>query len=311
MSGTVEKALDLFSLSDANHRLIAARENQVFRIDFGDDTFALRLHRPGYRSDQQLWSELQWMDAAAKGGLRVPAPIASTRGEVLHIVDGVQVDLLSWISGCPIGAATKGIFVADRIGLFESLGHLLAKLHEVSDAWSLPDGFERPSWDRNGLVGETPVWHRFWDNPTLTPQDRELLVTFRQKADRELEGLNDQLDYGLIHADLVRENVLIDDGMLKFIDFDDGGFGYRLFDLATILISNFYEPDFPKLKKSLLEGYTSVRSLDLQWLDLFMVLRSATYVGWIIRRMDEPGAKERNARFVDRTRKLAQKYLEH
>ena len=309
MSDTVEKALDLFGLRGAQHHLVAARENQVFRVDTGGASFALRLHRPGYRSDQQLWSELQWMSAASKGGLQVPTPIASSSGEFLQVVNGIQVDLLSWLSGTPIGAATKDIFVTDRTSLFRSLGQNVARLHQISDAWTLPENFDRPSWDRDGLVGEAPVWDRFWDNPTLTAQDRELFVTFRQTADRELVRLNDQLDYGLIHADLVRENVLIDDGALQFIDFDDGGFGYRLFDVTTILISNFYEPDFRALKQSLLEGYSSERPLDTDALDLFMVLRSATYLGWIIKRMDEPGAVERNERYLNRTRQLAHTYL--
>ena len=153
MSDTVEKALELFGLPGASYHLVAARENQVFRVDKEGDAFALRLHRPGYRSDQQLWSELQWMSATASGGLHVPTPIASKSGEFLHVVNGIQVDLLSWLSGSPIGAATEGIFVVDRLGLFENLGKNLARLHEVSDAWSLPEGFDRPSWDRDGLVG--------------------------------------------------------------------------------------------------------------------------------------------------------------
>ena len=42
-------------------------------------------------------------------------------------------------------------------------------------------------------------------------------------------------DLGLIHADMVHENILIDGSSLVIIDFDYCGFGYRLFDLATAL----------------------------------------------------------------------------
>ena len=53
-----------------------------------------------------------------------------------------------------------------------------------------------------------------------------------------------------------------------------------------------------------------IRPIDISALDLFMVLRSATYLGWIISRMDEPGAAERNARYIGRTRNLAEDYLQ-
>ena len=37
MSDTVEKALELFGLTGASYHLVAARENQVFRVDKGGD----------------------------------------------------------------------------------------------------------------------------------------------------------------------------------------------------------------------------------------------------------------------------------
>ncbi|MFY0312509.1 hypothetical protein ACFMBG_21740 [Leisingera sp. D0M16] len=59
----------------------------------------------------------------------------------------------------------------------------------------------------------------------------------------------------------------------------------------------------------LIAGYLSVRVIDLGALDLFILLRSATYAGWIITRMDEPGSKPRNQRFIGTTRVLAQSFL--
>jgi hypothetical protein len=52
-----------------------------------------------------------------------------------------------------------------------------------------------------------------------------------------------------------------------------------------------------------------VRPIDLSALDLFMMLRAATYVGWNITRLDENGAAGRNARFINTTKRLATAYL--
>ena len=307
MNAVVEQALDLWGLHGATYSLVAARENAVFKITSGTESYALRLHRSGYRTDAELRSELQWMNAVCEGGLKVPAPIPSTSHALLHVVDGVQVDVLTWLSGSTLDQTLNGQI--NRTDLFERLGKDMAHLHAVSDAWPLPDGFTRCSWNRDGLLGETPLWDCFWENPGLTPEDRALFLAMRDKADTELASLEETLDYGLIHADLVPANVMIDGDALSLIDFDDGGFGFRLFDIATALLKHLDAPDYLELRAALIKGYTSVRPIDLTALDLFMMLRAATYVGWNITRMLEDGGAIRNARFINTTKCLAIAYL--
>lgn len=309
MNEIVAKALALWGMPKANWKLIAARENQVFRADHNGASYAVRLHRQGYRTDSELRSELQWMDAAAKGGLHVPTPFTSLSNAFLHVVDGVQIDVLTWLTGEPVGASGQDLEIADRTGLFAGIGREMARLHEVCDQWSYPEGFTRCRWDRAGLLGKEPLWGKFWDNPTLTSSDKDLFETVRERADKELAKIEGSLDYGLIHADLVRENVMIDGDRLQLIDFDDGGFGFRLFDLATTLVKNLAEDDYALLRDALINGYRSVRKIDTSALDLFILLRATSYVGWIIPRMDEEGAQARNARFIITARRLAREYV--
>jgi Ser/Thr protein kinase RdoA (MazF antagonist) len=307
MNVVVEQALNLWGMGDAEYTLIAARENAVYKITTVTETYALRLHRKGYRTDAELNSELQWMHAVSCDGIKVPSPIPSASGTLLHGIDGVQVDVLTWLSGSTMDQTLNGPL--DRADLFERLGTNMARLHNVSDAWPLPDGFTRCAWNRDGLLGDAPLWDCFWENPGLTPEDRALFLAMRNKANIELTCLERTLDYGLIHADLVAANVMVDDGDIHFIDFDDGGFGFRLFEIATALLKHLDAPDYPTLRTALIRGYTSVRPIDLSALDLFMMLRAATYVGWNITRLDENGAAGRNARFINTTKRLATAYL--
>ena len=55
----------------------------------------------------------------------------------------------------------------------------------------------------------------------------------------------------------------------QLIDFDDSGFGFRLFDIATTLLRNRTEPDYAGLKNALLNGYLSVCTLDFARFDLY------------------------------------------
>lgn len=309
MTAVVEKALGLWGFDGAACTLVAERENKVYRVDHDGRSYALRLHRPGYCSDAELRSELQWMAAVGAGGLNVPAPVPSRTGALLHVVDGIAVDVLDWLNGQPIGKTGVPLACDDRPGLFRAIGTEMARLHEISDLWQRPEGFVRRSWDREGLLGDAPVWGRFWDNPTLSPEDRALLLHFRKVANEALATLDGQLDFGLIHADLVRENIMVDGDKVQLIDFDDSGFGYRLLDIATTLLRNRNEPDYHDLQAALIDGYLRVRDIDLAALDLFIALRAMTYVGWISSRMGETGSAERNARFVATARDLAGAYL--
>lgn len=310
MNYIVEKALALWGATGADYTLVAARENAVYRITKGDWTFALRLHRQGYRTDQELWSELQWMEAAAKGGIIVPRPIPTPSGDVLRVVDDVQVDALTWLAGAPVAEIFETLGLPQRAHIFRNLGREMACLHKVCDSWTLPNGFTRCAWDVEGLVGGNPLWDRFWDNPELSREDRELFLQVRDIGQKHLGALKGNLDFGLIHADLVSTNVMIDGDQLKFIDFDDGGFGFRLFEVATALLKFIEDPNYAELKSALFAGYRSVRPLDTSAFDLFLLLRATTYVGWNITRMAEAGADRRNVRFENTARKLALAYLQ-
>lgn len=309
MSDPVAEALALWGMEGADCTFVTGRENRVYRVQTGSDEFALRLKRPGLRRKAELVSELHWLDAMDRAGLSVPRPVPSLRGALLEEVGGHFVDLLGWLSGQPLGRTGEPLALDDAPGVFDRLGRAMAKLHLACDTWDRPEGFTRAAWDADGLVGDAPLWGRFWDNPTLDAPTRALLARFRDEARSALAAEGAALDYGLIHADLIRDNVMVDGDVIRMLDFDDGGFGYRLFDLATALIKNAGEPDYPALKTALLAGYRTVRPLDTRLLDLFMGLRAATYVGWIVPRMNEDGATTRNARFIDNARRFCGAWL--
>lgn len=309
MEALAQRAARLWGFGPDQIRLAARRENIVWRAEDARGAFALRLHRPGYRDAEQLLSELQWMDALAQGGLNVPRPVPSRAGALVEEVGDTLVDLLTWLPGAPIGSQGQ-LAVADRVGLCRDLGALLARLHDISDAWTPPAGFSRPAWDRAGLLGDHPLWGPFWDNPGLSAAQRATLLAARAKADAHLAAIEPGLDAGLIHADALSENILIHDGALSLIDFDDGGWGFRDFDLATFLMRFLPASDYAALRAALLEGYATRRAVDPGTLDLFILLRALTYPGWIIPRLHEPGGAERSARAITTALPLAEAYLD-
>ena len=283
--------------------LVMQRENVVFRVETTEGECALRLHRPGYRSSAELQSELTWMAMLAAEGMDVPAPLRTADGRLL--VEGTRAaSLLRWLPGTPLGHTDEPLAITGvrRTTLFHAIGRAMATVHDLSDRWSLPSGFSRPSWDQEGLVGEAPLWGRFWE-AEISQEDQ---VLFRRVRDHARNVLSkSEADIGLIHADLVRENVLMDGDNVRFIDFDDSGFGYRIFDLATALLKNLGEPDYHDLQAALCDGYSTRRPLpDIELLPIFLVLRSLTYVGWAATRMSEPAIARRMPSYLATCRKL-------
>jgi len=309
MTGIAHQAAPLWGLDPARIRLAAQRENAVWRAEGAGGPYALRLHRPGYRTGDELRSELEWMAMLAEGGLSVPRPVPSVNGRLVEEVGGTAVDLLTWLPGRMVGKQGVLDGITDRAGYMRQLGGLLARLHDLSDAWTPPAGFTRPRWDRLGLLGDTPLWGPFWANPDLSDADRAALVKARARAESDLQTREPTLDFGLIHADAITENVMIDGDRLMLIDFDDGGWGYRDFDLATVLMRQLGNPDYPALRAALISGYTTRRPVDVAALDLLLMLRALTYLGWIIPRMGEPGGPARSRRAVTTAMPLVHAYL--
>jgi Ser/Thr protein kinase RdoA (MazF antagonist) len=279
----------------------------------GGERAALRLHRPGYQSQGAIRSELWWMAQLAEAGVPVPRPVPTRDGALVAEVDGRAASVVSWVEGAQIGDGATPLeddaqAVAAR---YRALGALIAAMHDATDALALPPHFERFSWNRDAYVGNDPLWGRFWENPALTSEEAELLRAARVEADdvlarHEAEGA----DFGLIHADVLRENVLTHEGRLSLIDFDDSGFGFRAYDLATAEVQGLEDPMNAVASLALHEGYRAARRADappLGDVTLFVALRTFASCGWIVTRAAPDDPRQRF--YADRAVRAARRLL--
>jgi Ser/Thr protein kinase RdoA (MazF antagonist) len=278
-------------------RLIKDRENAVFEIALPDGgRAALRLHRPGYQSPGAIRSELWWMARLADAGVPVPRPIPALDGAIVVQAGARAASVVSWVEGVQIGDGVTTLEADPEAvtGRYRALGQLIARIHDATDALTLPPHFERPSWNRAALVGQDPRWGRFWTNPALDPAEADLLRAAREAADTALARLEAEgADYGLVHADLLRENVMASGAGLSIIDFDDSGFGFRAYDLATAEVQGLEDPMNAVAGLALHEGYRAARRADappLGDVTLFVALRTFASCGWIVTRAapDDP-----------------------
>jgi len=293
-----EAALAYWNLGGAPLKLVKHRENTIFRLTASDGrSYALRVHRHGYHSDAELQSEIDWMRTLARDGcIETPDVVPTVDGKdfvtVRHERVGQprQVSMLEWVAGTAfddLGRCERGV-ETELKERYRRLGALAGRLHRHSASHRPPAGFTRPAWDEAGLVGERPLWGRFWEHPKVT---REQLALMR-KARIVLDGLLRQIgkdpeNYGLIHADFLPENVLVEGDHMRLIDFDDSGWGWYLFEVAASVFPQVNQPFFDALLAEYVAGYRSERDLSREHealIPAFIMLRGFTYLGWLMTR---------------------------
>ncbi len=286
MQHRLDEALARFGLAGATATFVRAGENTTYRLDGPDGaTHALRVHRPGYQTAASVRSEIAWMEALGASGLATPAVVRSDTGEpVLEVDVGEEaprlVAIFTWIDGQPLARI-------DQPGLWERLGALMATVHVHGRAWPRPSGFVRQSWDAEGMVGsERPLWGDpvalgTWDAPV-----ERAIVAARATVRERLARLPQTPDrYGLVHADLAFENVIVrPDGEAVLIDFDDCGFSWYLWELAVALFPFDGEPGFDERRDAVVRGYRGVSELPvdvLHELPTFVMARRLAALGWL------------------------------
>lgn len=302
--------------------LVKYRENAIFSVKRDDgERFVVRIHRHDYHSDAALASELAWMESLFDSGLPVPQVLrckhdrAMVLGSDAAVPEARQVDLLTWVNGVSLGRMEESgtLSLAERCAIYRNIGALTARLHNHAVNWSLPSSFTRHDWFAQSLIGAQPRWGPFWELEQLTPDQRDLLLRARRHAAQALETIpRTRENSGLIHADLLQDNLLIDGDTVKPIDFDDAGFGWHMFDMATTLYFLLGEQDYPALRAALITGYRAERDLPAEQensLDLFLMIRGTTYLGWVGSRKETPTARELAPVLIERACNTCEQYL--
>ena len=312
-----ERALGRYGLDEGSTvRLLNVSENWTYRIDEPDGgrTFALRVHRPGYHTADEIESELEWIDAlrrdnvvetahvvACSDGRRVTQLATPELGER-------NVVLFEWLSGEMPEPEGK-----DLLGGFRTLGAVSARMHGHARHWSRPPSFRRFSWDYDTTLGAAGHWGRWQDGLGMGREELDVLGRLDAAIRRRLEAYGRSPErFGLVHADIRLANLLVDGPHVRVIDFDDCGFSWFMYDFATAV--SFFEdhPLVPELKGAWVEGYRSVAPLDPAdeaELDTFVMLRRLLLVAWIGSHSGTDLAKGMGEEFTATSCELAEQYL--
>jgi Ser/Thr protein kinase RdoA (MazF antagonist) len=297
------QALAKWGLEGARLQLLKHRENTVMQVTTGAGArYAMRIHRLAYRRDVELLSELQWLDSLRATGIPTTEVRPALDGSLFVTVntpelpEGRQVDLLEWVPGQAIGSIEEGVDLDhDKLlEVYRRAGELAARIHNHGQSWQRPPGFTRLSWDEGGFFGEVGSVCGFYrDLPDLAPAQRALLDRARDVTAAALAHFGKSADrYGLVHGDLLPENLFYDGSELRLIDWDDTGFSWHLYDFCTALFAHLGRDSFDPALAAMVAGYRCHRALPDEHLEMLPVLimaRALSYVGWAHTRRETAG----------------------
>lgn len=301
----IARALPLFGLAaDTPLTLLNRSENETWRA--GD--LILRLHRQGYHTRAEIASELEWLTALQHlPGLRAVRPVAGRDGLVSEI-DGRFIVGFALIAG-------QELQPGDELSRwFAPLGEITARLHLQARGWSASPGFTRKHWNLETILGPDPHWGDWRLAPGLEAEGLAVLERATAALSRDLQAYGTGPEvFGLIHADLRLANLMVDDQGLLAIDFDDCGFGWWVYDLASALSFIETDPRVPDLIARWCDGYagiTPLRAEDRAMIPALIFLRRVLLTAWLATRADsDTGQVLGGPAFTIGTVELAEAYL--
>jgi Ser/Thr protein kinase RdoA (MazF antagonist) len=305
MSDLIARALPLYGLApDTRLILLNRSENETWQA--GD--LVLRLHRQGYHTRAEIASELAWLTALQNlPGLHCVRPVAGAQGLVSQ-VQGRFIVGFTRITGQELQPGD------DLARWFAPLGEITARLHQQARHWTPPPDFARKRWDVETILGPEPHWGDWRQAPGLDAGGTALLTRATRALADDLNAYGTGPEtFGLIHADLRLANLMVKGDTLTAIDFDDCGFGWWAYDLASALSFIETDPRLPDLITRWCDGYTRIaplRAEDRAMIPALILLRRVLLSAWLSTRADsDTGQALGGPAYTMGTVLLAERYL--
>lgn len=216
-----------YALDSVHCTLLVRGVGDTYLVDSAPGRFVLRIYRSTHRSLSHVKAEVALLLALKQAGVSVSYPIADRMGEPIQQLDAVEGSrcavLFSYAPGQPARLLSHS--------QLRSLGHELARFHQVSSTITLPG--ERWTFDLDTTLFQ-PL------NRLKSPfgADQQSYL-FLQQAARQVETKIGQVDTsgfsrGYCHFDLLPKNMHFEEDRVTIFDFDFMGHGWLVNDLVSL-----------------------------------------------------------------------------
>lgn len=252
-------------------------ENRVYELELEDRSrIVAKFYRPGRWSAAQIAEEHGLLAELAEAELPVCAVRPFPDGSTLRQIDGMHYAIWDRRGGRAPDEVDASL--ALRLGMF------VGRLHNVAAA--------KPFARRPRLDAETYVR----TEAAFLERERRVPAAFEARYLRACEALAALAEKAMagaetirLHADLHLGNVLLRDGELRVLDFDDAATGPPVQDCWLAIPGR--DRESLRLRELFLEGYERFRRFDrgsLRLIEILRGLRMVRYAAWLARRWEDP-----------------------
>lgn len=270
--------------------------NDTYVIRCSNTRYVMRIYRHGVYPRDEIDFEVDALSYLHRQGFPVAYPIARKSGGYITEIsapEGVRYILVTaFAEGSDLDCET--------VDEFRLYGESVAWLHEASQGFTTPH--KKKDLDLANFIDDSVsaiepfILHR--------PKELELLNQYVDDARKEILHIGeDFMDKGFCHGDVHGGNAHLHNGVLTHFDFEECGFGFRVFDLATFKWAFGLRDSKSEKWQAFVNGYQSVRKIseaDFELLDTFVLLRHVWLIGFHMRNASDFGGELTSDEYIDR-----------
>lgn len=270
--------------------------NDTYVIRCSHGRYSLRIYRHQVYPRDEIDFEVDALNYLHNHGFPVAYPIARKSGGYITEISAPEGVRYVLVTAFAEGSPPK----CDLVDDFRLTGESVARLHDVSQGFTTPH--KKKDLDLRNFIDdsvssiEPHLSHR--------PKERALLKQYVDNARSEIRRVGeDTMDTGFCHGDVHGGNAHLHNGVLTHYDFEECGFGFRVFDLATFKWAFNLRESKDEKWLAFVEGYQSVRKIgeaDFELLDTFVLLRHIWLIAFHMRNADDFGGELTSDEYIDR-----------
>jgi Ser/Thr protein kinase RdoA (MazF antagonist) len=286
--------------------------NDTYKVEYSQgDTYFLRIYRSGWRSHDEIETEISILLHLKQGKARVSTPVSRKDAQILTPLDCAEGRRWAVLFTCALGEEVDFNGYSDVLA--ELYGAAVATVHCAADSFEgrrlrpaldLAELLERPL-----LLLKSTIAHR--------PEDVAYVNGLGDRLRRRIQGMAD-LEIGFCHGDFHGRNACEEKGAFTFYDFDCCGWGYRAYDLAVFpwafAVRQNTTERIEAMGRAFLKGYLrrhTVGPADVDAMPAFVAIRQIWLLGLHIGSGDRFGWGWINDSYFDRQLKVLRDWEEN
>ena len=269
--------------------------NDTYLLRSVDARYSLRIYRHENYPRDEIDFEVDALNYLHNNGFPVAFPIPRKSGG--YVTEITAPEGLRYVLVTAFVEGTSPEY--ESLDDFRLTGESVARLHQASEGFTTPHkkkdlDFKNFAEDSLKTI-EPSLAHR--------PEDLETLKKYIETCRSSIQNVGeDAPDTGFCHGDVHGFNAHLHQGVLTHFDFEECGFGYRVFDLATFKWSLASGASGPERWASFVQGYESVRKIseaDIELVDTFVLLRHIWLIAFHMRNAHDFGGEFTSDEYID------------